>query len=283
MLYLKNEFYKNFNEKNEPNNFNSAISFLRFDTDHLIGVEFGQLGTNAFFTLSDIRKLCGKMQMYFDEMLEKMLEQNKEQNRPNYDYIVNKHGEEKANEWLKNEGYGQINLILDIVNSQVDTVSLGILFRTHSFLENLLKQTCNLIKRKFDLEKSYTDITNKKLSTFEKCVKYLIEDTHLDNTLDKKYFNKLKAWNTVRNSLIHANGEVTNENKRLLKAIREIGLRTKVKRSGSITIKNGDLNTATQVLIETTFIQLDFAIIAEYIEILDKFLALLIHKNALNE
>ncbi len=92
--------------------------------------------------------------------------------------------------------------VKDFIESQLDTIGLGVLLRVHAFLEEVLKVFCRNIKEIFSIETIYQDMKREgrfhrdKISTFEKCVIY-IDKSPLNTKVDLYAYNFLFEWNKV--------------------------------------------------------------------------------------
>lgn len=272
------KFYENFNSTNEPKYFSGAIASFAIEQKKELSNEkrvylskIEKLGGEAFFNLSDFRNLCGRMSIYFEKWEREMLRNNKSDELSFSDKNLEKYWEEKRR--------NDILTIKDITKNQINIIALGIFFRVHSFLENIMKTLCINMKGLLGISDNYWDVKydSKKLSVLEQCVLYL-DKLPIDNIIDLKIYDELFEWNVIRNCLIHDGGEITEKNKNIINSAEKIGVNIARKLSRSISISpDGQM---TDDILGKSIIELTFEVIVKYIESIDKFIALLVDKNA---
>jgi hypothetical protein len=98
------------------------------------------------------------------------------------------------------------NDLVDLINFESKTLIAGILI-IHSEIENNLKDICNSVGQEKNKSISYNDIKCK--GNINKCKKYLEQEFHLDFSVTKADWDKLKAYNRLRNIITHQNRQIT--------------------------------------------------------------------------
>lgn len=261
-----------------------AISNLEFSTlesesikkehiDKLVA-----LGNSSFFKMDDFLTLLLRMDKYFEDLENGMIEQANTNNQQLAKTANNRYLLEE----IKKRNRTDILNIKDSIESQLDTIGLGILLRVHAFLEEVLKKLCQTIKEIFSIESDYVNMKREGrfskdiISTFEKCVIY-IDKSPLNTKVDLYRYNFLFEWNKVRNTLVHDGGEVSEEKANEYR--KKLGLQAFKGYSQKI-VYNPDKSLKEDRIIEKPLkIKLSIPHIISYILAIDKFLADLVNPN----
>lgn len=267
--------------------FNHAIidlDFSRMEADSVKKKHVDNLralGSNFYFQMNDFLNLLFRMEKYYIDTETEMIEQiNKRKNKGNKS-TNNKLLSEYLN---KRSNFDTLNT-KDFIDSQLDIIGLGVLFRAHAYLEEVLKSSCQYIKGIYNLKTTYKDMEREgkynkdNISTFEKCVLY-INRSPLNTKVDLKTYNLLFDWNAIRNSLIHEGGIISEEKAKEYN--KKFGLQTFKSHSQQVTY-NSDLSIKENIIIEKPLkIKLSLAHIVLYILAIDSFLATLVNPNVHN-
>lgn len=121
----------------------------------------------------------------------------------------------KMNEWDNenpNHKYSGFDIyesdFLDLTNFESKTLIAGILI-LHSEVENTLKFICNSVGQEKGKTTKLKDISGS--GTIDRCRKYLEQEFTLDFSSKQNEWNKLLAYNRLRNILTHQNGQISFE------------------------------------------------------------------------
>ncbi|MDA1935437.1 hypothetical protein COM77_23420 [Bacillus cereus] len=264
-----------------------AISDLEFSTlesesikkehiDNLLA-----LGNSSFFKMNDFLTLLSRMDKYFKDLENGMIEQINNNNQQLAKTINNRFLLEEINKKNKTD----ILNVKDSIESQLDTIGLGVLLRVHAFLEEVLKRLCQTIKEIFSIETKYENMKREgrfsgdNISTFEKCVIY-IDKSPLNTKVDLYRYDFLFEWNKVRNILVHDGGEVSKEKANEYR--KKLGLHAFKGYSQKIVF-NADKSLKENRIIEKPLkIKLSIPDIVNYILNIDMFLADLVNLNGIH-
>ena len=274
-------------KKTKTDLFHHAISVLDFsglgsDSIKTKNIDnLRALSHHFYFQMNDFLALLSRTEKHFIDDQNDMIEQinyiKKRNNEATNNNLLSEHINDKRNSDILNTK--------NFIDSQFDIVGLGVLFRVHAFLEEVLKSSCQYIKGIYNIKTTYKDMEREgrssqdRISNFEKCVIY-INKSPLNTKVDLYTYNLLFDWNTIRNILVHDGGVISEYKAKEYNE--KMGLQTFKSQSQQVTY-NADFSIKENKVIEKPLkIKLSFPQIVQYILAIDSFLATLFNPNVIN-